>query len=190
MTSKRDFNEFSTTASNPTMLPEQSSKKPRYTKTIPDHTLWSLINDMPAYLRQGALYEICKANPTSAAYVQELRKKHLADKAAAARAAPPVNFDSYSKNCWYTLNIKYRNLRSSRRAILKKARLDTRWATRRNALEVLRKICKSVVLCDVQVIQHELMNSTCEIYNFAESMTRLAKGRDTKKRGSTRSCWS
>jgi len=164
MTSKRDFNESSTLNSIEShhVAEQASSKKPRDTKTISDHTLWSLINNMPADLRQGALYEICKANPSSAAYVQDLQKKHLADKTAAARAAPPVNFDSYSKDCWYALNIKYKNLRSghqydmtcevsavldhNRRAILKKARPETRWETRRNALEVLRKICKSVAL--------------------------------------------
>lgn len=56
---------------------------------------------------------------------------------------------------------------------MKKAGKGTRWETRRNALEVLRKILKSVMLCDREVrpIQGEAL-----LEEFADSMLKLAKG--------------
>jgi hypothetical protein len=83
---------------------------------------------------------------------------------ATKEALPPVDFDQYSKSCQYILNKKYARLKcsqqfmmmgdileelsNSRKAIWEKAGPDTRFKTRKNALEVLRKICKSVMLCD------------------------------------------
>lgn len=70
-----------------------------------------------------------------------------------------------------TLNKKYAKLRPSqqfgmtgdimqelseaREEIMGKAGKETRFETRRNALEVLRKICKSVMLCEEQQIRNE-----------------------------------
>lgn len=82
-----------------------------------------------------------------------------------------INFDSFSKECWHAL-YKNSGLKSShqydrmddvleplsraRDTIMMKATPDTRWETRRNGLETMRKICKSIMLCDEQLIQHEI----------------------------------
>lgn len=113
-------------------------------------------------------------------------------------ALPPVEFDQYSKNCWYTLNKKYARMKGSkqfmliweisaelsggREAIMNEAAPDMRFETRRNALEVLRKICKSVMLCDERQIRHELMKDGMLLEEFAESMLELAKGMTVEER--------
>lgn len=66
-------------------------------------------------------------------------------------------------------------LESAREAILEKAGPNTKWQTRRNALEVLRKISKSIMLCDEHTIRHEIMKDGIELGYFAEAMTKLAK---------------
>lgn len=120
--------------------------------------------------------------------VKTAHDAHLAE----LRAKTPENFDSYSKDCWHTLNMKYQRLSSSkqynmmddilgvldrsRETIMKKAGPETRWETRRNALETLRKICKSIMLCDEQVIRHELMKDGLALQEFADSMLELASG--------------
>ncbi|KAE8446354.1 hypothetical protein EG329_012103 [Mollisiaceae sp. DMI_Dod_QoI] len=58
----------------------------------------------------------------------------------------------------------------------------TRWETRRNALEVLRKISKSVMLCDEQVIRHEIMKDGILLGEFADSMLQLAEGMNELER--------
>lgn len=67
-------------------------------------------------------------------------------------------------------------LETSRRAIIKEAGADTIWQTRRNALEVLRKICKSIVLCDVHVIRHELLKDGVVLGEFVGTMCMIARG--------------
>ena len=52
---------------------------------------------------------------------------------------------------------------------------DRVWQTRRNALEVLRKICKSILLCDVQVIRHELMKDGVVLGEFMGTMCKIAR---------------
>ncbi|KAL3418137.1 hypothetical protein PVAG01_09852 [Phlyctema vagabunda] len=54
---------------------------------------------------------------------------------------------------------------------------STRWETRRNALEVLRKICKSMILCTESVNRHVLMKSEDEVAPLADSMLLLARSR-------------
>jgi hypothetical protein len=66
-------------------------------------------------------------------------------------------------------------LDSARNAIMSQAKKGTRWETRRNGLEVLRKISKSVMLYDMQVIQHELMKGGLLLSGFATLMLQLAK---------------
>ena len=73
-------------------------------------------------------------------------------------------------------------LDSSRRAIMKAATPDTRFETRRNALEVLRKISKSVMLCDEQQIRHEIMKDGITLGEFADSMVELAGGMTVEER--------
>jgi hypothetical protein len=73
-------------------------------------------------------------------------------------------------------------LDSSRRAIMKAAMPDTRFETRRNALEVLRKISKSVMLCDEQQIRHEIMKDGITLGEFAGSMVELASGMTVEER--------
>ena len=66
-------------------------------------------------------------------------------------------------------------LESAREAILEEAGPNTKWETRRNALEVLRKISKSIMLCDEDVIRHEIMKDGVELSYFSDAMTKLAK---------------
>ncbi|KAK0106873.1 hypothetical protein ONS95_003595 [Cadophora gregata] len=109
-----------------------------------------------------------------------------------AARAPAKDFSSFSKSCWHALNTQHKRLKtsqqfsatgdvlaileSSRQKILKEAGPDTVWQTRRNALEVLRKICKSIVLCEVQVIRHELMKDGVVLGEFMGTMCEIARG--------------
>lgn len=70
----------------------------------------------------------------------------------------------------------------ARTAIMKQAGKGTRWETRKNALEVLRKISKSVIMCDLQVIRHEIMKDGMLLSQFAGSMPKLAKGMSVQER--------
>jgi hypothetical protein len=131
---------------------------------------------------------MCRNEPRTADAVQRTYDSYLAKLAA----QPPVDFDHYSKSCWYTLNKKYARLRPSqqsdligdiigemsdaRTSIMGEAGPVTRFETRRNALEVLRKISKSVMLCQEPEIKHELMKDGVLLAEFAESMLKLAKG--------------
>jgi len=73
-------------------------------------------------------------------------------------------------------------LSDARTAIMEEAGPETMFETRRNALEVLRKICKSIMLCDEQQIRHELMKDGMVLGEFAESMTELANGMTKEER--------
>jgi hypothetical protein len=183
--SKRTFDSFTETNGS-----SSSSKKPR----IDGSTLLNTIRALPTETTQSLLYELSQNDPTIAAKIQDTYSAHLAKLAA----KPPINFDSYSKECWYTLNKKYARLRPSqqygmigeimgelsdaRTAIMDKAGPETRFETRRNALEVLRKICQSIMLCDEQQIRHELMKDGMVLGEFAESMVELASGMTGEER--------
>jgi hypothetical protein len=143
---------------------------------------------------QGLLYNMCRNEPRIAEAVQRTYDSYLAKLAA----QPPVDFDHYSKSCWHTLNKKYARLRPSqqyeligdiigelsdaRTSIMEKAGPATRFETRRNALEVLRKISKSVMLCQEQEIRHELMKDGMLLAELSESMLELAKGMTRNER--------
>jgi hypothetical protein len=73
-------------------------------------------------------------------------------------------------------------LSNARLAIMAEADPETRFETRRNALEVQRKICKSVMLCGEEQIRHELMKDGMLLGEFAESMLELAKGMTKEER--------
>ncbi|TVY46245.1 hypothetical protein LOCC1_G004051 [Lachnellula occidentalis] len=193
-TSKRTFNDFSeangTGSSLSNVLP--SSKRSRAAE--PNKALWDQICKLPPQTTQKVLYEICMQNPTASAFVQSADTLRLAEESN----KPPVNFDSYSKSCWHTLNTEYKRLSGSkqyeamgdiyavlsdsREAIMKKAGPDTKWGTRRNALEALRKICKSIVLCNEQQIRHEILKDGYVLMGFTDSMLELATAMSPEER--------
>ena len=65
---------------------------------------------------------------------------------------------------------------------MEKAGPETRWETRRNALEVLRKICKSIILCTDQQIRHEIMKDGDVLGGFCTAMVGLARGMTDEER--------
>jgi hypothetical protein len=69
---------------------------------------------------------------------------------------------------------------------MREAGPETRFEMRRNALEVLRKICKSVMLCDEQQIRHELMQDGMRLAEFAESMLNWHRDDEEGEGDSTR----
>lgn len=73
-------------------------------------------------------------------------------------------------------------LSDARDEILLGAGPDTRWETRRNALEVLRKCAKSVMLCEQGPIRHELMKDGVELAAWADAMVEVAKGMSEEER--------
>jgi len=73
-------------------------------------------------------------------------------------------------------------LESARSSVLEQAHANTTWETRRNALEVLRKISKSIMLCDELYIRHELMKDGEELGYFSEAMVSLARGMTEEER--------
>lgn len=120
-------------------------------------------------------------------------------KAAGKVVEQPPNFDSRSKECWHALNTEYKRLKPSQQVmkvgsvvrVLKEGREDivaradiarpTRWETRRNALETMRKICKSVVLCDLPVIKKEIVNGEV-LGEFMGDMVKLAVNMTKRER--------
>ena len=156
--------------------------------------LWEMITKLDATTTCSLLHHFCTQDPSLAAHVESAHRSRLAKEATKL----PVEFDPYSKSCWHALNSQYRGMRSSkqfeamgdiigtldssRRAIMKAATPDTRFETRRNALEVLRKISKSVMLCDEQQIRHEIMKDGITLGEFADSMVELAGGMTVEER--------
>lgn len=126
--------------------------------------------------------------------MQAAYSEHLANLAR----KPPADFDILSKNCWYALNSQYARfsdskqcdaigdvigtLSDAREEVLKEAGEGERWETRRNGLDVLRKISKSVMLCELQQIQHELMKSGEELGAFAQAMIEIASAMSEEER--------
>ncbi|EKD21796.1 uncharacterized protein L3040_005304 [Drepanopeziza brunnea f. sp. 'multigermtubi'] len=190
--SKRTYASFSEPYGSSSLLsnPVPSAKRSRRNEP----SLWSQILSLPHPTTQSLLYQICHANPNLAAFVQSAHNARLAEEAA----RPPVNFDHYSRDCWYTMNKKYKRLScskqfemmgdicqvldESREAIVAAAGPDVRWETRRNALEVLRKICKSIALCDEPQIRHELTKDGFMLGQFADSMQELARGMNEEEK--------
>lgn len=74
-------------------------------------------------------------------------------------------------------------LHQARKSIVRLAGKGSRWETRRNALEVLRKICKSVALCEERQIQHEIMKDEYDMAPFGRSMAGLARSMTIEERG-------
>ncbi|KAG4432274.1 hypothetical protein IFR05_012241 [Cadophora sp. M221] len=175
--SKRKFDAFKSTGEGSTLT--GAEHKINVTRTI--HAL-----DIAA-LREIAIH----AYLTTPKIADHIDSKYAA-KTAAKPPAPAKNFDAYSKECWHALNTQHKRLKSSkkfeatgevlavlednRKNFIKEAGPDTVWQTRRNALEVLRKICKSIVLCDVQVIRHELMKDGVVLGEFMGTMCKIARG--------------
>nr|XP_018262974.1 uncharacterized protein I303_04464 [Kwoniella dejecticola CBS 10117]OBR85132.1 hypothetical protein I303_04464 [Kwoniella dejecticola CBS 10117] len=87
--------------------------------------------------------------------------------------APARNFDHLSKSCWKELNITHKRLSLSQQyqisgevsevlesacgTILKGVTESPRYESKLSGLETLRKISKSILLCDLGQIRHEIM---------------------------------
>lgn len=187
--SKRPFDNFQESNGTQELSEAASPKRLRADPGIaPSPTLWNMITTLPLATTHSLIFYACDQNPSLSATVQTSYN----DLIAAEAAKPEVNFDSYSKSCWHTLNKKYARLSGSeqyniideimealsesRSAILEQAGPHTRWETRCNALEVLRKIAKSVMLCEERLIRHELMKQPHELGAFAEAMVEIARG--------------
>ncbi|KAK0113415.1 hypothetical protein ONS95_013672 [Cadophora gregata] len=191
--SKRSYESFSEHLGSSSIFsePSQAFKRPRANI---EPSLWNQILSLPHTTIQSLLYQICSANPSLSSFVTSAHDARVAEEAA----RPPVNFDNYSRDCWYTMNKKYKRLScgkqfemmgdicqvldESRDAIVDAAGADVRWETRRNALEALRKICKSIMLCDEPQIRHELMKDGYMLGQFADSMQELARGMTKEER--------
>ena len=181
MTSKRPYSPY--IDPNAPSSTGTSSKKAR---SEPDTALWDMITRLPTETTHALLFNICTSTPSASAIVQAAYVEHFAKLAR----KPPVDFDFLSKNCWYALNKQYARLSSSRQCdmvgdimstlseareqVLKEAGEGERWETRRNGLEVLRKISKSIMLCEQQQIQHELMKTGEELGAFSDTMIEIA----------------
>ena len=145
--SKRTYENFSEPfgSSSVSFEPYQAFKRPR---ADIEPSLWNQILTLPHTTIQSLLYQICSANPSLSSFVTSAHDARIAEEAA----RPPVNFDHYSRDCWYTMNKKYKRLScgkqfemmgdicqvldESRDAIVEAAGAGVRWETRRNALEV------------------------------------------------------
>lgn len=191
--SKRTYENFSEPFGASSVFSEsiQTFKRPR---TEIEPSLWNQILSLPHTTIQSLLYQICSANPSLSSFVTSAHNARVAEEAA----RPPVSFDHYSRDCWYTMNKKYKRLScgqqfemmgdicqvldESRDAIVEAAGAGVRWETRRNALEVLRKISKSIMLCDEPQIRHELMKDGYMLGQFADSMQELARGMTKEER--------
>ncbi|KAF4632085.1 hypothetical protein G7Y89_g6045 [Cudoniella acicularis] len=190
MASSSTKRSFDTYAEDDGNEPSSSSTLPlpKKTRSDADPALWDMISSLPPLTTSTILWQICAQDPKLAELVKTAHDSHLAEEAS----KPPENFDNYSKDCWHTLNMKYKRMSSSkqynmmgdivavldrsREAIMDKAGPDTRWETRRNALDILRKISKSIMLCEEQQIRHELMKDGYALQQFADSMLELTNG--------------
>ncbi|KAL2060596.1 hypothetical protein VTL71DRAFT_9237 [Oculimacula yallundae] len=192
--SKRTYENFSEPFGATSIISEPVSTFKRARQNI-EPSLWNQILSLPHTTTQSLLYQICSANPSLSSFVTSAHDARV----AAEAARPPVNFDHYSRDCWYTMNKKYKRLScgkqfemmgdicqvldESRDAIVEAAGAGVRWETRRNALEVLRKISKSIMLCDEPQIRHELMKDGYMLGQYADSMQELARGMSKEERG-------
>lgn len=198
-TPKRSFDDYADfNASTQESSSAASSKKARPDAPEPHlwgSQLWEMIVKLPQDTTNAILYNACQNDAVASATVQAANRERLASIAA----TPPVNFDHYSSSCWYTLNKKYARLSGSKQydavadieselsdardAILQAANVpDARWETRRNALEVCRKIAKSVMLCEEMQIRHELMKDSVELTAWADAMAEIARGMSEQER--------
>ncbi|CZT05797.1 hypothetical protein WAI453_004434 [Rhynchosporium graminicola] len=192
--SKRTYDSFSEPTGASRIFSEPVLTYKRARQDI-EPSLWNQILTLPHTTTQSLLYQMCSAHPSLSSFITSAHNA----RAAAEAARPPVNFDSYSRDCWFTMNKKYKRLScgqqfemmgdicqvldESRDAIVEAAGAGVRWETRRNALEVLRKISKSIMLCDEPQIRHELMKDGYMLGQFADSMQELARGMTKEERG-------
>ena len=158
----------------------------------------NMLKDLGPELVQNILLDAYSAWPEVECMVKEKYAEFVKEKTAKKAREQPLNFDSKSKACWHALNTQNKRLKPSqqyqrvgevftvlsenRKDIMKKADKTTRWETRRNALETLRKICKSIMLCDEQVIKHEVMNDGVTLAEFVKDMVTLADGMTERER--------
>ncbi|WVQ67257.1 uncharacterized protein L199_005452 [Kwoniella botswanensis] len=114
------------------------------------------------------------------------------------RKAPPKDFDHLSKSCWKELNITHRRLRPSQqcgitgevagviqsavREITKGCRDSPRLETKLSALEALRKISKSIILCDEREIRKGVMNDDWTPNSLAHAMVEILDGMDEEEK--------
>ncbi|CAG8972155.1 hypothetical protein HYALB_00009703 [Hymenoscyphus albidus] len=192
--SKRTYDNFSMPNGNEAPSYPSPSKKSRVTSDSDSTPLWEMITGLQPLELSTILYNICSEDPSRADLVRSAYAARLVEE----RRRPPVNFDYISKDCWHTLNMKYKRLSASKqcdmmgdigavlrksiKSVSEKAGPETRWETRRNALEVLRKISKSIMLCDERQIRHELMKDGCTLASFADAMLELAQGMSSEER--------
>lgn len=189
--SKRAFDLLDSLNGNELPSRPSPNKKSRVADTTP---LWEMITGLQPLEISTILYNICSENPSLTDAVRSAHAARLAEE----RKRPPAKFESISKDCWHTLNTKYKHMHPSKQfdvmgdiddvlnrsiaSVLKKSGPETRWETRRNALEVLRKISKSIMLCDAQQIRHELMKDNVMLTSFAEAMLGLAQAMTAQER--------
>ncbi|KAA6414516.1 MAG: hypothetical protein FRX48_01265 [Lasallia pustulata] len=156
--------------------------------STPSIDLAPLIASFPTATLQGILLEAAKSNPSVAALVKT-KYDHL----AAAQRAKVVDFDYLSKDAWETLNVKYRSLSGSKQydmsfdasesvveciqEIAKECPKEASLGTKKNALETLRKIGKSICLSN-DTLGHEVRKSfqydTCledAMYRILETLS-------------------
>jgi len=142
--SKRNFDEFTNQIA--TMSSTQCS--PKRVQTEPNPELWDILTNLPTDQIQSLLYQACDQSSLIADLVRSANNERLAREAT----TPPINFQRYEQECWYTINKKFSKLAPSkqfemmgdicetlsdnREAVMELAGPDTRWETRRNALEV------------------------------------------------------
>jgi hypothetical protein len=195
-TSKRTYGQFA--EPNGTNSSLQPTKKPCQTTAIQDPSLLSTVKALDPAAKDVLLIEFALQSAGNKEKVCGAYQTQLKVEAAKRAAAPPVNFDHYSKSCWYTLNKTYSRMRPSqqfmmvgdisselddaRDRILEQAGPDTKFETRRNALEVFRKISKSIMLCNEQQIRHEVMKDGQTLGAYADGMIQLANGMTVEER--------
>jgi hypothetical protein len=80
------------------------------------------------------------------------------------------------------LDSVFTELDTAREYIVSKSGPETRYETRRNALEVLQKIAKSIMLCDVKMLRHEIMKDGVMLGEFAGAMCKIAGGMSVRGR--------
>lgn len=158
-----------------TAAPEPT-QAPQVIYSPPVDLVYAAIGSLTEAEAKSNLFTLVQYHPEFAHQLVSLHAFRQAEEARRLAAAPPRSFDYLSKSCWHAMNMTHLRKRGSQRfesaadvmyddlepaiqTILRGClREHPTPGTRANGLETLRKISKSVLLCDVDEIRRELMN--------------------------------
>ncbi|WVW84138.1 hypothetical protein I302_106167 [Kwoniella bestiolae CBS 10118] len=176
--------------------PSKRARQDSSTSTSTEHPQLTQLNHALTTLPPPQLTQILQIvlphHPHALADFLTHHQAYLSSLEDARRKAPPKDFDHLSKSVWKELNITHRKLRPSQqfevigdiqeviedaiKTILRGCKDSPRVETKLSALETLRKIGKSMILCDEGEIRKGIIHYTPSV--LADAMVEILHGMD------------